>query len=322
MTNLNANNFFSKDEIRELMKRSNWKAAWEVSFTWGVIIASFAMVALWTNPFTILLAIILVGGRQLALAILMHDASHYALFETREQNINIGRWLFAYPIFHNLEAYRLYHLEHHNHTGTALDPDLPLVKAYPTSRPSMARKVGRDLSGIAGLKAHAGIMMMHFGYLQYSLGGLVIRLDQKGRQLLDVISTGGRNLYGPLLVNLLMLTVFILIGQWWLYLIWVGSMVTTAMFFARIRSIAEHAVTPDPADPFNNTRTTYARWWERLLFAPHHVHYHLEHHLIRTVPPYNLEKMHYMLKERGHLKDACVADGYWDVFKSAMSLQR
>src|SRR6478672_3573525 len=159
MTNLNVNNFFSKEEIRELMKRSNWKAAWEVTFTWGVIIAALVMVALWTNPFTVILAMILIGGRQLALAILMHDTSHYALFETREQNDFFGRWVCGYPIWHDLYAYRAYHTEHHNHTGTHKDPDLPLVKAYPTTRPSMARKVSRDLSGIAGIKAHIGIMM-------------------------------------------------------------------------------------------------------------------------------------------------------------------
>ena len=49
---------------------------------------------------------------------------------------------------------------------------------------------------------------------------------------------------------------------------------------------------PDPADDLRNTRTTLARWWERLLIAPNRVNYHLEHHLLMTVPHYNLPRMH------------------------------
>jgi hypothetical protein len=75
----------------------------------------------------------------------------------------------------------------------------------------------------------------------------------------------------------------------------------------RIRSIAEHAMIPDPADEMKNTRTTVARWWERLLIAPNCVNFHLEHHLLPTVPHYNLRRMHRMLRERGALADACVA---------------
>ena len=83
----------------------------------------------------------------------------------------------------------------------------------------------------------------------------------------------------------------------------------------RIRSIAEHALTPDANDALNNTRTTVARWWERLLIAPNRVNYHLEHHLIMTVPHYKLPRFHRMLRERGVLKDACVAYGYLGVLK-------
>ena len=120
-------------------------------------------------------------------------------------------------------------------------------------------------------------------------------------------------------LNGLILGACILAGKPWMYLLWIGSMLTTAMLAARVRSIAEHAVTPDHTDPFNNTRTTYARWWERLLFAPHHVNYHLEHHLLMTVPPYNLAKMHRILKDKGALQNACVVDNYGDVLKLAIA---
>ena len=135
----------------------------------------------------------------------------------------------------------------------------------------MTRKVARDLSGASRNTCRiSGIMMMHLRpYIRYSLGGLVERLDQKGRTAWDVLKTGGIHLYGPLLMNALLLGIFIAIGKPWLYLLWIGSILTTAILAARVRSFAEHSVIPDPNDPFNNTRTTYARWYERLLFAPH-----------------------------------------------------
>ncbi|HVM97662.1 MAG TPA: fatty acid desaturase, partial [Candidatus Acidoferrales bacterium] len=87
----------------------------------------------------------------------------------------------------------------------------------------------------------------------------------------------------------------------------------------RLRSIAEHAMINDPADPLQNTRTTLARWWERLLIAPNFVNYHLEHHLVMTVPHYSLPRMHRLLKERGVLENACVSTGYLGIFQNAAS---
>ena len=75
----------------------------------------------------------------------------------------------------------------------------------------------------------------------------------------------------------------------------------------------------DPADPLKNTRTTIARWWERLLVAPNCVNFHLEHHLAMTVPHYRLHRMHRMLIERGVLADACVTRGYLAVLARAAS---
>ena len=77
---------------------------------------------------------------------------------------------------------------------------------------------------------------------------------------------------------------------------------------------------PDPADELRQTRTTVARWWERIFIAPNYVNYHLEHHLLMTVPHYNLARMHRLLRQRGMLGDeACVTRGYRSVLELAAS---
>jgi fatty acid desaturase len=55
--------------------------------------------------------------------------------------------------------------------------------------------------------------------------------------------------------------------------------------------------------------------WERLFIAPNRVNYHLEHHLLMTVPHHNLPRMHALLRRRGLLGGAHVAQGYAHVLR-------
>jgi fatty acid desaturase len=314
---MNISKALSKNEISTLMVRSDLKAFWEIIFTWGIIIGSLAIAIIWTNPITIFLAWVFVGARQLALAILMHDFAHYSMFNSKALNQWAGQWLCAYPIFLDLEKYRTYHLRHHSHTGTNKDPDMPLVEMYPSSSKSMIRKFGRDLLGVSGLKSYLGIILMNMGLLEYELGGGVKWIEPKPNVRKRILLFF-KNLGGPILVNLIIFSIFWLLGKPLFYLLWFLPMISSTMFFLRIRSIAEHGVTPDRNDPMQNTRTTLAAWWQKLLFAPHNVHYHLEHHLLMTVPSYNLPKMHHLLLEKGLLEGACVEEGYSNVLKKAI----
>ena len=49
------------------------------------------------------------------------------------------------------------------------------------------------------------------------------------------------------------------------------------------------------------------------------MNYHLEHHLLMTVPHYHLPRLHALLRERGVLDGACVERGYWRVLRRAAS---
>ncbi len=47
----------------------------------------------WTNPLSFIIAVIVIGGRQLGLVILMHDAAHRALFKNTRLNDTLGAFL-------------------------------------------------------------------------------------------------------------------------------------------------------------------------------------------------------------------------------------
>lgn len=63
-------------------------------------------------------------------------------------------------------------------------------------------------------------------------------------------------------------------------------------------------------DPLRNTRTTIGRGWERLTIAPNHANYHLEHHLLPSVPPHRLADLHRCLQARGVYEGAEIVNGY------------
>ena len=130
---------------------------------------------------------------------------------------------------------------------------------------------------------------------------------------------GLQALHGVAITNLVIFGLLALAGNPLLYLLWVGAWFTTYSLVMRIRSIAEHAMVPDITDELKNTRTTLASWWERLLLAPNRVNFHLEHHLLMTVPHYHLPRLHRLLRERGVLEGACVTRGYASVLAVASS---
>ncbi len=98
-----------------------------------------------------------------------------------------------------------------------------------------------------------------------------------------------------------------------------AAWLTSYSLVMRIRSIAEHGMTADPNDDFQNTRTTLASWWERIFIAPNFVNYHLEHHLLTAVPHYALPRMHRLLERKGRLDGANVVRGYRAVLRAAVA---
>lgn len=304
------------------MEKSDLKAALEILHTWAWIAFAMALVYFFPNILTVVIGLFILGGKQLACAIIMHDASHYSLFTNKKLNEFVGNWLGGYAIMNDVERYRPYHQEHHLNTGLDTDPDLSLTKGYPTTVASMIRKIVRDLVGATGIKTQLALLAIHFGVLKYTLAKEIIRIKNDNTPLSTRVTTIVRNLYGPVIFQVLFFSIFYLIGAPYLYLLWVGALLTTFNFSLRVRSIAEHSVVEDSTNPKRNTRTTYANFFEKILFAPHNVNYHLEHHMMMGVPPYNLPKMHKLLKEKGFYNEGLLENGYFDIIKLAVGKKK
>lgn len=309
----------SREEIAELTTASDARGLLSLAVSWAMIAGALSLVAWRPHVGTVLVALVVVGGRQLGLAVLMHECSHRALFRTRWLNDHLGRWLCAAPVWQRLDDYRAHHMKHHNFTGTERDPDLGLVTPFPASRGSVARKLLRDLSGLSGLKRVLALLAMDLGLITYTASTTAERTDPSAwplrRRLVNVVRHTG-----PMLIaNGVLFAVVWAAGRPMLFLIWVGAWLTTFSLFVRIRAMAEHACTEVSPDMFANTRTVRAGWLARLCLCPHDVSFHLEHHLLMTVPHYKLRRMHRLLRERGALNECHVVDGYADVLRLVSS---
>jgi len=303
----------SRQEIESLLQIQDWRGWFSIGLNWAIVFASFAMVAWAPNPLTILAALFLIGARQLGMAVIMHEAAHRTMFKDRRLNDLVCNWLAAYPVWAEIAPYRRYHLVHHAKTGTPDDPDLGLVTPFPITKASFRRKIWRDLSGQTGWKQFLAVLRRDLGTSRKK------NMRNLGMSAGERPDVGWRKLVPVALSNAVLLGILAAFGHPALYLLWLAAWFTTYRLVTRLRSIAEHALALDTEDPLRNTRTTLARWWERLLLAPNRVNYHLEHHLLMSVPHYHLPRMHRLLKERGALAGALVNHGYRGVFQEAAS---
>lgn len=308
------NELFTREQIAQLTARSDWRGAWAILSTWLVIGAAFTVLARWPNVFTFIGALVVIAGRQLCLAILQHEGSHGTLFKTRWMNDVIVDWLCARPVWQHLHKYRAHHFVHHTKTGTEADPDLSLHADYPVTRRSLARKILRDITGLTGLKALYGLILMDAGVIKWTVSNDIQRLPGHGRRWYHYVGSALRNMAPMLLANGVLWGLLALSGHAWLYGVWVLAYITPFPLFIRIRSIAEHGCLERTPDMFINTRTTRAGWLARITVAPVHVNYHLEHHVMASVPYYRLPLMHRMLRERQALP---AAPGYLEVLRQA-----
>lgn len=281
---------------------------WLVAHCWAVIGLAVAAGVVW--PILIPLCVMVIGARQLGLAILMHEAAHGGLSSNRRLNDLLGHWLCAVPVGASLTAYRPYHLAHHRFAQQPEDPDLALTADFPVSRASLRRKLIRDLTGQTFFKQRVLLPLAARRGLQAARA--------TDDHAYEAIVTG-RSVLPFLLFNAGLLAVFALAGAWWVFFaLWLLPMATWFPMVTRIRNIVEHACVEGAAtDAFRAARTTRARWWERAFIAPYWVNFHAEHHLFMHVPCWKLPRLHRALRTAPGGERMEVADGYVQVLARA-----
>lgn len=269
-----------------------------ILLNWLIIAAAIYGCIRYFNPATYLLAVLIIGARMHALAILMHDATHYRFLKKRKWNDLITNITCMYPVFSSIEQYRDNHLRHHKHLNTEEDPD-------------WVAKLGKRAFTFPKTKREFLLTILSYFTLYQGVMDAVWFLKRFGKTDKKVQAENGRQL--PRLIFYIVLVVWLTIFGWWGYflLFWVVPYLSTFFMYQYIRSVAEHFGELAYDHLLNSTRSVKPNWLERFFIAPHQVGYHLEHHLYPGVPFYHLPKLHDLLMEEAEFQEkAHITQGY------------
>lgn len=275
-----------------------------LSIDWAVIATTAALWKLYPRPWLVPFTAIIVGSRQHALAVLMHETIHQRVFRGLWLTPALGR-LCAWSLFISWSSFRENHLAHHRFVNSEGDPDLqfkmqarPLDWTFPKTSPALAMLLFKDLFGY-GLVMNARRMFRYHG----------------------ARSTGAIRNFGTLpdklLTRVLFTVCFIAI---WVFaadltgflVIWVLPLFTTLPWMLRVRSVAEHF---NLSDHFlEQTRVVRASWVERefLGFGPHMIGFHAPHHLFPAISCHRLKQLDRHLRDdRSYQLGFAAANGYF-----------
>jgi fatty acid desaturase len=270
-----------------------------VLHTFGLLALVIGLAVAYWSWWAAALAVLLVAPLQHALFVLAHDGAHYRLYETRWLNDAVGR-LCGTLAGVSMCTYRVIHRLHHNHLYGREDPDIALHGGYPRGRAYLAKKLAKDVAGLTAPKTYA-----------YFFGAPALNADTNVAQRpLDDTSprlraAARRDRWTVLGFHVAAPVVAFATGYGWHYLVlWVLPAATLLQAILRLRAICEHGAVSDLSSPLTAARTNLAPAWVRFFLFPHHVNYHVEHHLYPAVPHYRLPALHAALAAHGLLDGA------------------
>lgn len=265
---------------------------------WLLIGTSIWATLSFPNPLVYVLAVIVIGARMHALAILMHDATHFRFLKNRKWNDVLTNWLTMYPLFTSIATCRQNHLRHHQYLNTEADPD-------------WVAKLGKVAFTFPKPRAEFMATVRSYFTLYRGLSDAIwfLQCFQAPTARHSAASPERWSRWG---FYLLLFSVLTLTGTWLYFLLfWVVPYLPTFFMFQYVCSVAEHYGEMEYEDELTSSRTVRTTTWERFLLAPHQVAYHLEHHLYPGVPFYNLPKLHRLLMERDDYRArAHITQGY------------
>ena len=309
--NVEARRLLSPAELLPLTRLSGARSLLAIGQTLGLIAAALVLaIATWPSPW-MAVSIVAIGVCQHALFILSHESAHYRLFANRRLNDFVGRFVGTIGGV-SMCTYRVTHRLHHNNLYTDDDPDTAIHGGYPRGRAYLVNKLVRDVLALNAWKTYA----YFFGApaINDDTRRVIRPLDDTSRQLRaaarrDRWLVAGFHVAAPL--------VALAAGGWrglLMYVVlWMLPLLTVLQPILRLRAIFEHGAVHDLSSPLtaarsNRTGGSLAGWAARALLFPHHVNYHLEHHLYPAVPHYNLPRLHLLLLQKGALDGAEVRD--------------
>jgi len=237
----------------------NWSIS--VAVNWLTIAAAISLACYLDHVAGYVLAVLIVGTRQHALAVLGHDGAHLHVTGNRRINDAVTSFFCFWPLGVGLHGWRKFHFDHHRSVGTAADPELGIKQKYPKNWSPQTRQLRQffvDLSGLSVLEST-----------------MLIRLAKPLRKV-DVL--------GPATLILAGWAAVLLWADWRVLAIWHVASVTSFWAVFRLRAFTEHVGT------MSTHKLSEPPLWKKLLYLPENTWLHWEHHKWPAVPTRQLKQ--------------------------------
>lgn len=270
--------------IKPLMGARPMRFLVELAFAWAVIVgAAWAAIASGSLVVTIL-AILLIGARQVVLGLLMHEQVHHLGLRGRWADTIVNAFA-VYPLLvTTVEDYAEVHLRHHRHFMTNRDPDFIRKSGrdwrFPMPIGQLAKIVTRDLLAlnvialIRGKTAPAG--------------------DPEFRRAYPTPKWFRAAWF------VAVFSIITALDAWQTVLIfWLLPLLTVAQLGVRWIAVLEHEYEHTHATVAGVTPLIRLRWYERLVFHDLNFALHVYHHNHAGVSFSNLPRVHAIYQAHG-----------------------
>jgi fatty acid desaturase len=279
------------DRIWNCRETDNYHGAYELLEDWIVILLSaLASISAWehlSRPAAITIyciAIFFIGGRQRALADILHQASHGTLMKNKQVGCIFGTVFSGYPVLQSLSGYRVSHVyQHHGFLGDPnIDPDYRQYRLWGICGPNLNRSsVLRHLIRTFAISSTVS-------YLRYLA---TYRIFPKGE---DPRERACRIIFVTSIILVMVLTGegLLLMGYW------LVPLITTQVWIGSFLELVEHyplIETQRVTDLHVSRNRQVGKVSSFLLGAQQYDGYHLVHHKFPFIPSWRLPEAHSIL---------------------------
>ncbi|MDU1847408.1 MAG: guanitoxin biosynthesis L-arginine gamma (S) hydroxylase [Niallia nealsonii] len=273
-----------KKELRALIGSNNYRGIIGIVYDFVMISVSIILTnfSWWFYP----LALLIIGSRQRALATILHDAAHNCLAKNKKLNYILGTFFSGYLIGQEFKNYKLSHVKgHHAHLGDKeKDPD------YKYHLQVGLYDIGDKRQFLVKYLIKPIFLLNIVSYLSYVFKNRMLQYKIAPREYLIMF----------LYWILILLTLFYFSALHFFLLFWIVPYITTFSILGWFIEMAEHyPLVHENNESLYMTRNRFSNWLESFFLSGHSENFHLTHHLMPSIPYWNISKAHkIMMKDK------------------------